>query len=112
MSAEIQEHNKDVEANTPPIANLLLAEIAMVAGTKILQSLVEKSLLKSEFTEGAVDEAIEKAPLPKRIAASKASSLAKKSLGGAAILGLGLGAASLYKLGQKRRARQARLPKP
>lgn len=90
-----------------PAANLLLADIVMRTGSYVLRSFVERSLLKCSYDSKTARDIVKNQPTSQKLASFAIAKLASRSLPGAALVGTGLLARTLYARGKARRtARQ------
>lgn len=86
-----------------PATNLLLAEIAMRAGSTVLRRVVERGLLKGRYGRDTAKDIIGNRSLKHTLATTAVARLATRSVPGAVLVGTGLAAKLLFDRSQKRR---------
>lgn len=86
-----------------PATNLLLAEIAMRAGSTVLRRVVERGLLKGRYGKETARDIIGNRSLKRTLATTAVSRFATRSVPGALIVGTGLAAKLLFERSQSRR---------
>lgn len=86
-----------------PATNLLLAEIAMRAGSTVLRRVVERGLLKGRYGKDTARDIIGNRSLKRTLATTAVSRFATRSVPGALIVGTGLAAKLLFERSQSRR---------
>lgn len=89
-----------------PATNLLLAEIAMRAGSTVLRRVVERGLLKGRYGRDTAKDIIGNRSLKRTLATTAVARVATRSVPGALIVGTGLAAKLLFDRSQKRRKAQ------
>lgn len=89
-----------------PATNLLLAEIAMRAGSTVLRRVVERGLLKGRYGRDTAKDIIGNRSLKRTLATTAVSRFATRSVPGAVLVGTGLAAKLLFDRSQKRRKAQ------
>ncbi len=87
-----------------PATNLLMADIAMRAGTSVLRAVVEKRLLKGRYGTDTARDIVSNRSMKHTIASVAVAKLATKSTPGAVLIGGGLVAKTLFDRSRKRRA--------
>jgi len=88
-----------------PASNLIMADIAIRAGTYILRDVVEKSMLKGRYSPNVAKKILNNRSKGQNLAAFAAAKVATRSVPGAAVVGSGILLKALFDLSQKRRAR-------
>jgi hypothetical protein len=86
-----------------PATNLLLAEIAMRAGSTVLRRVVERGLLKGRYGRDTAKDIIGNRTLKRTLATTAVARVATRSVPGALIVGTGLAAKLLFDRSQSRR---------
>lgn len=89
-----------------PATNLLMADIAMRAGSTLLRNVVERSFLKGRYGKDTAREIVHNRSLKHTLASVAVAKLATRSVPGAAIIGGGLVVKTLFDRSQKRRKAQ------
>lgn len=89
-----------------PATNLLLAEIAMRAGSTVLRRVVERGLLKGRYGRDTAKDIIGNRSVKRTLATTAVARVATRSVPGALIVGTGLAAKLLFDRSQKRRKAQ------
>ncbi len=91
-----------------PITSLVMADIAMILGNRVLQNVVERSFLDRREGGDAAHEVAESRSTVKTRASGAAAKIATLSVPGALIVGGGLLAKTLYdRGGRRKKARHA-----
>ncbi len=91
-----------------PATNLLITDIAMRSGGRIMRMAMEKGLLRTKFDPELATEIIESRTLGKTLITYGISKIATRSLPGAALVGGGLLLRTLFDRSQtKRKSRRA-----
>lgn len=90
-----------------PATNVIMADVAMRAGSYVLRSAVEKGFLKGRYGKDTASEIVSNRSLKKTLASFALAKLATRSLPGAVIVGGGMVAKTLFDRGRARRARRA-----
>lgn len=90
---------------------LIAANFAMKAGTRMLQGLVEKTILRGRYGESAAERILREKRVKGSAIASTAARVATRSRPGALLVGAGLLAKTLFDKGGERRARLAGKPR-
>ena len=88
-----------------PATNLIMADVAMRAGSYILRSAVEKGFLRGRYGSDTARDIVANRSLGKTLASFALAKVATRSLPGAALVSGGLFAKTLFDRGKKRRAR-------
>ena len=97
---------REVPGPTPnPATNLIMADVAMRAGSYVLRSAVEKGFLRGRYGADTASQIVENKSLGKTLASFALAKLATRSLPGAIIVGGGMAAKTLYDRSRSRRAR-------
>ncbi|MCR2832995.1 hypothetical protein [Parerythrobacter lacustris] len=86
-----------------PATNLLLAEIAMRAGSTVMRRVLERGLLKGRYGRDTAKDIIGNRSLKRTLATTVVSRFATRSVPGALLVGTGLAAKLLFDRSQKRR---------
>ncbi len=86
-----------------PASDLLMADIIIRAGSYMVRSIVERSLLKGKYDEETARRIVANQPTSQKLASIAIAKLASKSIPGAALIGTGLVARKLYARGKARR---------
>ncbi len=91
-----------------PATNLLIHDLAMRAGGRVLRHTVEKGLLRGRYGGGSAKAIVENRSLVQTFVTALLARAATRSLPGAALIGTGLVAKTLYdRRKSKKAARQA-----
>ena len=90
-----------------PATNLLVADIAIRAGSYLIRRSVEKGLLRNRYDKDTAREIIEKRSLRQSVVSSGLAMIASRSVPGAVIIGGGALAKSLYDRRKSKRRQQA-----
>ncbi|MDC0886252.1 hypothetical protein OAS19_00460 [Altererythrobacter sp.] len=97
---------EDVPGISPnPASSLIMADIAMRAGSYLLRSVVEKNMLRGRYGKDTAREIVENRSASQTLAAVAAAKVASKSVPGALIVGGGVLVKALFDQSKKRRAR-------
>jgi hypothetical protein len=102
-SAASGEAGEPAPDETEATTNLLVADMALLAGTFLGQLAVRIGLRNTRFDPETARKQVEKLPKSKRNVAAKAARLASRSLPGAALVGTGLVGKLIFDRSQKRR---------
>ena len=86
-----------------PATNLLLADIVMRMASYALRHGVERAFLTGRYGRGTAKEIVKGRTIPQSLAAVAIAKLGTRSLPGAAIVGTGMLAKTLYDRSQARR---------
>ncbi len=105
---EVVRRGEDVPGVTDnPATNLLMADVMMRAGSYVLRSFVERSMLKGRYDKKTARDIVKNQPASQKLASYAIAKIATKSLPGAALVTGGILARTLYQRGKARRkARQ------
>ncbi|ABC64008.1 hypothetical protein [Erythrobacter litoralis] len=96
----------DVPGPSPdPATNLIMADIAMRAGSYVLRDVVERTMLKGSYSDGTARKIIQNRSLKQTVASVAIAKFATRSVPGAAIVGGGILVKALFDKSQQRRAR-------
>lgn len=90
-----------------PATNLLVADIAIRAGSYLIRRSVEKGLLRNRYGKDTAREIIEKRSLRQSVVSSGLAMIASRSVPGAVIIGGGALAKSLLDRRKSKRRQQA-----
>ena len=90
-----------------PATNVIMADVAMRAGSYVLRSAVEKGFLRGRYGKDTASEIVSNKSLKKTLASFALAKLATRSLPGAIIVGGGMAAKTLFDRGRASRARRA-----
>ncbi|WP_284126211.1 hypothetical protein [Parerythrobacter aestuarii] len=94
------------EGNAPdPATNLIMADIALRAGSYLLRSAVERSMLRGRYGKDVAKDVLQNRSVKQNLAAFAAAKVATRSVPGAAIVGGGIALKKLFDLSQQRRLR-------
>lgn len=106
---EITGDDRDVVGPSPnPATNLLIHDVLLRAGTRLLRNSLEKGLLSNRYGHESAKEMIDNRSARAALATFLVSRLATRSLPGAAVVGAGLIGKTLFDRSQRRRkARRA-----
>lgn len=85
-------------------ASLVMADLVTRAGTRLLRHFVERKILKAKYDKKTAKELIAKRTPSQKVTAIALSQMATRSVPGAAVVGAGLVASTLYRRGKARRA--------
>ena len=88
-----------------PATNVIMADVAMRAGSYLLRGAVEKGFLKGRYGSETASEIVANRSLKKTVASFALAKLATRSLPGAVIVSGGLVAKTLFDRGRARKAR-------
>ncbi len=91
--------------SSDPETNLIMADVAMRAGTTILRSAVEKGFLKGRYGSETASEIVSNRSVKKTLTSFALAKLATRSLPGAVLVSGGMLAKTLFDKGRARRAR-------
>lgn len=89
--------------STNPATNLIMADIAMRAGSSLLRSVVEKNFLSAKYDSQTARDIVNNRSLKHTLASVAVSKMATKSVPGAVLVGGGLVLKTLFDRSQKRR---------
>lgn len=96
--------NADVPGpSTNPATNLIMADIAMRAGTYVLRSAVEKGFLRGRYGKDTASDIVNNKTLKQTAASVVLAKMATRSVPGAVIVGSGVVVKTLFDRSQKRR---------
>ena len=84
-----------------PATNLLIVDILVRMGSVVMRSAIEKNLLKGRYGKPTAKKIVQKRSVPHRIATAALSRVGTASLPGAALVGAGLVAKTVF---ERRRA--------
>ena len=102
----VEDRSADVAGPSPnPASNLIMADILIRAGSYVVRSAVEKGLLKGRYGKDTAREILRNRSAVQTFASFAAAKVASRSVPGAAIVGSGIAAKTLFDLSSKRRAR-------
>ncbi|WP_202391561.1 hypothetical protein [Pontixanthobacter luteolus] len=106
--AEAREHTPGDAAEVPgpstnPATNLIMADIAMRAGSYVLRSAVEKGFLSGRYGKETASNIVQNKTLGQNIVSFALAKVATRSLPGAIVVGGGVVAKTLFDRSQKRR---------
>lgn len=90
--------------STNPATNLIIQDIAMRAGGRLMRHAVEKGLLRGRYGGGWAKAIVENRSLVQTLLSGMLARYATRSLPGAAIIGTGLAAKTLYDRRQSKKA--------
>ena len=90
--------------STNPATNLIIQDIAMRAGGRLMRHAVEKGLLRGRYGGAAAKAIVENRSLVATLLSGLLARTATRSLPGAAFIGTGLAAKTLYDRRQSRKA--------
>lgn len=90
-----------------PATNIIMADVAMRAGSYVLRSAVEKGFLRGRYGKDTASQIVSNKSLKKSLASFALAKLATRSLPGAVIVGGGMVAKTLFDRGRSRRAQRA-----
>ena len=94
--------------STNPATNLIIQDVAMRAGGRLVRHTLEKGLLRGRYGAGGAKAIVENRSLLNTLVSGMLARYATRSLPGAVIVGTGLVAKTLYDRGRsKRSARRA-----
>jgi len=83
--------------------NLVMADIAMRAGSSILRNVVEKSFLSGRYGKDTASDIVNNKTLGQTVASVVLAKMATRSVPGAVIIGSGVVVKTLFDRSQKRR---------
>ena len=96
----------DVPGPSPdPASNLIMADILIRAGSYIVRSAVEKSMLKGRYGPDTAKQILQNRSAAQTLASFAAAKVASRSVPGAVVVGSGILLKALFDQSQKRRAR-------
>lgn len=99
---------EDVPGPSPnPVTNIILADIVMRMGSYLLRDGVERAFLTGRYGRGTAKQIVRNRTVTQSLAAVAIAKLGTKSLPGAALVGAGLLAKTLFDRSQARRRMQA-----
>ena len=87
-----------------PATNLLMADVAMRAGSYLLRNVVERNLLKGRYGSTAASDIGRNRSLTQTVASVAAAKFATRSVPGAVVIGGGVLVKALFDRSMKRRA--------
>ena len=90
--------------STNPATNLIIQDIAMRAGGRLMRHAVEKGLLRGRYGGSGAKAIVENRSLVNTLLSGLIARYATRSLPGAAIIGTGLAAKTLYDRRQSKKA--------
>jgi hypothetical protein len=90
-----------------PATNLLLADVVMRMGSYALRHGVERAFLTGRYGKSTAKQIVKGRTIPQSLAAVAIAKLGTRSLPGAALVGVGLVAKTLFDRRQARRRAQA-----
>ncbi len=97
---------EEVPGPTPnPATNLIMADIAMRAGSRVLKNAVQKGFLSGRYGRETARDIVDNRSLTATLASVAVAKIATRSLPGALVVGGGMLAKTLF---DRRRARKAR----
>jgi hypothetical protein len=97
----------DVPGFSPsPASNLVMADIAVRAGTYIMRRSVEKGMLRGRYGNETARQIVRNRPLAHSLASFALAKVATRSIPGAVIVGGGMLAKTLFDRSRSRRARR------
>lgn len=100
-------NDRDIVGPSPnPATNLLIHDVLLRAGTRVLRNSLEKGLLSNRYGRESAKEMIDNRSAKAAMTTFLVSRLATRSLPGAAIVGTGLLAKTLFDRSQSRRKAQ------
>lgn len=88
-----------------PASNLIMADIAMRAGSYLLRNSVEKTMLRGRYGKQESRNILENRTVKQNLAAFAAAKIATRSVPGAMVVGGGILLKTLFQMSQQRRAR-------
>jgi hypothetical protein len=98
---------KNADGPSPnPMTNLVIADIAMRGGGRLLRHAIEKTLLGAKYTPDKARDIIKGRSLTQTLLGTAIARMATRSVPGAIIVGGGLLAKTLYDRSKDRRAAQ------
>jgi len=98
---------EDVPGPTPnPATNIILADIVMRMGSYVLRDRVERAFLTGRYGRGTAKQIVRNRSVGQSLAAVAIAKLGTRSLPGAALVGVGLLAKTLFDRSQARRRAQ------
>ncbi|GAA4042965.1 hypothetical protein [Parerythrobacter jejuensis] len=89
-----------------PATNLIMADIAIRAGSYLVRNSVEKTMLRGRYGKDATRNILENRSIKQNLAAFAAAKMATRSVPGAVAVGGGILLKTLFDMSQKRRARR------
>jgi len=92
---------------TNPATNLLVADVVMRTGSYVMREVVERRFLKRRFGKKTAREIVKNRSLGRKLASIVIAKIATRSVPGAAIVGTGILAKTLYERGKARRNAEA-----
>ena len=106
--AKAREHSPGDAAEVPgpstnPATNLIMADIAMRAGSYVLRSAVEKGFLSGRYGKETATNIVQNKTLGQNFISYALAKVATRSLPGAIVVGGGVVAKTLFDRSQKRR---------
>lgn len=106
---ELTGNDSEVVGPSPnPATNLLIHDVLLRAGTRIMRNSLEKGLLSNRYGRESAKEMIDNRSAKAAMTTFLVSRLATRSLPGAAIVGTGLLAKTLFDRSQSRRKARRR----
>ena len=95
---------EEVSGPSPnPATNLLLADVVMRMGSYVMRYGVERAFLAGRYGKGTAKEIVRGRTIPQSLVAVAIAKLGTRSLPGAALVGAGLVAKTLFDRSQSRR---------
>lgn len=104
VGAASSDPNHVAGPSTNPATNLIIQDIAMRAGGRLMRHAVEKGLLRGRYGGAGAKAIVENRSLVATLLSGLLARTATRSLPGAAIIGAGLAAKTLYDRRQTRKA--------
>ena len=95
---------KAESASPNPMTNLVLADVALRGGGRLLRHLVERTLLQTKYTPGKAKAIVKGRSMSQTLIGTALARVATRSVPGALVVGGGLLAKTLY---DKRRGKAA-----
>ena len=95
---------KAESASPNPMTNLVLADVALRGGGRLLRHLVERTLLQTKYTPGKAKAIVKGRSMTQTLVGTALARVATRSVPGALVVGGGLLAKTLY---DKRRGKAA-----
>ena len=95
---------KAESASPNPMTNLVLADVALRGGGRLLRHLVERTLLQAKYTPGKAKAIVKGRSMTQTLVGTALARVATRSVPGALVVGGGLLAKTLY---DKRRGKAA-----
>lgn len=107
LRGSVERDRSDMPGPSPSSAtNLIIADVAMRAGSYLLRGAVEKGLLRGRYGKSGAENIVDNRSVLQRLTGVALAKVATRSAPGAVLVGGGILAKTLFDRSQKRRARR------